>query len=402
LKKMTFPVLPFSVRSSFVFVLSLGSGACAGGARTDEPAPMTVTEPVQWNGDADLAPVLVRPQLGTVEMAAADRVEMRIGALEFRERLGVAAEDTTAPWLVRLNALNLLANRGATGELPVFVSALQARDERVRIAAVSGMREFVTLRPQSATEILVYALKDPSIRVQTAALQLLGDRDVDALRDFLKRTQHRDVRAIALDLVRAAEERGAPLVPKDSLGTLERVTAHGATLTFRPTERWPKWDAAVGEVSVTLPGKKPVVIASGLEQVGNVVPAFFNSDGTLLVYELNRAIHVRDLVSGTDRKLADGIAPRILPFTNDVIYFTEVRAKRSETSNSFGLKYDVLRLPLAGGTPVSLGQVNARALNELKGNYSNVRWTRVQEQEGNFILIGEMMDPFPLPSPFGE
>jgi flavin-binding protein dodecin len=376
--------------------------ACAGKAPVQEPAPMTVTEPVDWNGDPDLAPVLVRPQLGTVEMAAANRVEMRIGALEFRERLGVVVEDTTAHWLVRLNALHLLANRGATGELPVFVTALQARDERVRIGAVSNLREFVSVRPRAATEILVYALRDSSIRVQTAALQMLGDRDVDALREFLKRTQNRDVRAIALDLVRAAEERGAPLVAKDSLGTLERVTANGATLTFRPTQRWTRWDAAVGEVSVTLPGKKPIVIAAGVEQVGNVVPAFFSSDGKTLVYEVNREIRARDLASGADRKLADGIAPRMLPFTDDVIYFVEVRAKRGETANSFSLKYDVMRVPLAGGTPASIGQVNARALNELKGNYSNVRWSRVQEQEGDFVLVGEMMDPFPLPSPFGE
>jgi hypothetical protein len=382
----------------FVFFMA----GCAGNPKADAPAPMVVTEPVQWSGDVDLAPVLVRPQLNQLELQASERVEMRIGALEFRERLGDIVEDTTAPWLVRLNAIKLLANRGATAELPVFASALRSRDERVRVGAVTAMREYMSILPSAATDILVYALKDPSPRVQTAALQMIGDRAVDTLRAFANRTKDREVRAIALDLIRAAEERGAPLAAKDSSGTLERVTSNGTTLTFHPTVRWQKWDAAVGQVSVALPGKKPVVIATGVEAVGNVVPAYFDSDGKNLVYELNREIHVRDLVSNADRKLADGIAPRMLPFTNDVIYFTEVRSKRSEMPNSFGMKYNVMRVPLAGGTPVSVGQVSARALNEVRGNYSNIRWSRVQEQEGSFFLVGDMIDPFPLPNPFGN
>lgn len=390
-------LLPVSLASS-VLILSV---ACAGGRGTDNPAPMVVTDSVVWNGDADLAPLLVRPQLGVVEMGAADRIEARIGAYTFRERLGVAAEDTTAPWLVRLNALKLLANRGATDELPVFVTALRASDERVRIAAVAGMREFISIRPQPAIEILAYALKDSSIRVQTAALEILADRDVAVLRAFLPRAQNADVRTIALDLIRAAEERGAPLVA-DAAGNLVRTNAQGATLTFRPTQKWPRWDASVGELTVTPKGGRPVMIAAGIEQVGNVVPAFFSADGTTLVYELKREIHARNLETGEDRKLADGIAPRILPFTNDIIYFSEIRSRRIETPNNFTLKYDVMRLPIAGGTPVSVGQVGGHALNELKGNYSTVRWSRVEEREGTFYVVGEQIDDFKLPNPFSE
>jgi len=378
--------------------------SCGGQKPFEDPAPsMVVTGPVEWNGDPDLAPLLVRPELGTLEMGAADRIEMRIGALEFRERLGDVVEDTTAPWLVRLNAINLLANRGATAELPVFATALRSSDERVRVAAVSAMREYMSIRPDAAIDILAYALHDPSPRVLTAALQMLGDRDVDVLREFLQRPQlNREVRTIALDFLRAAEERGAPLEVKDSMGTLERTTATGIKVSFRPTQRWSHWDAAVGDVTVTLPGKKPVLIASGVEVVGKVVPAFIDTAGKTVVYEVNREIHARDLVTGADRKLADGVAPRMLPFSNDVIYFTEVRARRSETPNTFGLKYDVMRVPLTGGTASSIGQIIARALNDVKGNYSNIRWSRVQEQEGSFVLVGDMIDPFTLPSPFGE
>jgi hypothetical protein len=398
---MNLQYLPISMTSVGISVISAFLVACAGGARTEEPAPMVVTEPVTWNGDVDLAPLLVRPELNALEMSAADRIEARIGALEFRERLGVAAEDTAAPWLVRLNALKLLAQRGATGELPVFVSALRARDERVRIAAVAGMREFMTLRPQAATEILAYALKDSSTRVQTAALQILADRDVAILRDFLPRAHNKDVRTITLDLIRAAEERGAPLA-RNAAGEFERTNAHGATLTFKPTQSWPQWDAAVGDVVVKLAGKRPVLIATGVEQVGSVVPAFFSSDGKTLVYEHKREIHARNLDTGEDRKLGDGIAPRMLPFTEDVVFLNEIRARRLETPNKFNLRYDVMRLPIAGGTPVSIGQLTAGALNELKGNYATVRWSRVQEQEGSFFLIGDEFDAFKLPSPFGE
>ncbi|MGQ0560325.1 MAG: HEAT repeat domain-containing protein [Gemmatimonadota bacterium] len=386
----------------FLVVLMFASltTACARNQQVDEPQPMVVTDSVVWNGDPDLAPVLVRPELTPYVMAGVERLELRVGPLEFLERLGTIAEDTTAPWLVRLNALRLLARRGAIGELPAFVRALEASDERVRIAAVAGMREFMSLRPETAIEILAIALRDKSPRVQSAALQMLGDRDVQLVREFHARTDHKELRAVALDLIRAAEERGAPLVAMDEAGTLERTTRAGAKLSFRPTRRWPGWDAAVGDVIVTLPGKKPVIVAAGVEVVGNVVPAFFAGTGKTLVYELNREIRARDLETGDDRKLADGIAPRILPFTEDIIYYSEIRERRGETANSFTFKYNVMRVPVAGGTPASAGQIGAIALNELKGNYSTVRWSRVEEREGEFYLVGEMIEDFRLPSPF--
>lgn len=376
--------------------------ACSGGPRVDQPAPMTITGPVEWNGDVDLAPVLVRPELGPPELEAAERIMMRLGAADYEERLGVAAEDTTAHWLVRLNALKLLAGRGAIGQLPSFTASLKARDERVRVAAAAHMREFMSIRPEAAIDVLRFALRDPSVRVQTAALQVLGDRDITVLREFLPRAKHEDVRKITLDLMRAGEARGAPLVAIDSLGTLERTTASGVKLTFRPTQSWPKWDAAVGDLIVTLPKQKPEIVARGVEQVGKVVPAFFANDDKTLVYELNREIHARDLATGSDTKIADGIAPRVLPFTNDVIYFVEQKNKRSITPNSVGTKYDLMRVAVTGGTPTSIGAIGTNMLNDLKGNYSTVRWSRIEEQEGAFYLVGDMIADFKLPSPFGS
>src|SRR3954462_3991028 len=114
-------------------------GACAPKHETTTPRPvsgqteMVVDTAIKWTGDEDLAPILVRPELTPDVMAAAERVEMRLGNSDFIDHLSIVAEDSTAPWLVRINALRLLANRGAAGELPVFAALLHDPDERVRI-----------------------------------------------------------------------------------------------------------------------------------------------------------------------------------------------------------------------------------------------------------------------------
>jgi hypothetical protein len=387
-----------TLNTKFLFVMVLALAACGGNPPVEKAQPMVVTDSVVWNGDPDLAPLLVRPQLGAAEWEAAGRIEARIGGSAFLDRLGAAAEDNSAPWLVRLNALRVLENRRAVTQLGAFGAAMNASDERVRIASVAAMREFMGVSAASARQILVMGLHDPSPRVQTAALQVLADRDVEPLRDYLGRTKNAELRTIALDLIRAAEERGAPLVP-DANGNIERVTASGVKLTYRPTTRWPAWDASVGELTVTPAGKKAALVAKGVEVVGNVVPAFFTSDGTTLVYEVDRTIHTYNLVTGADVKLADGIAPRILPFTNDVIYFVEDPDRRIETRDGFSLRYNVFRIPAAGGTATSIGQFGASLRQDLKGNYSAVRWSRIFEQDGEFYLSGPNIT-FRLPSPF--
>ena len=384
------------------FLLAAVLAACAGQQAPSVPAPIVAPDSVSWSGDPDVAPVLTKALLSPALVEDAERVAARIGFGEFTERLAGISEDTTAPWLVRVNALKLLAVRGAVEQLPVFVSAMRSPEEVIRISAVSTMRNFMAAKPAAATQFLVAALKDPSPRVQTAALEILGDRDVPALRAFYARSTSKEIRGIALDLIRAAEDRGAPLVEKDSTGTLERTTATGATLTFRPTTRWPQWDAAVGEVSVKLPGGKPAVVAAGVEAVGKVVPAFFTPDGKTLVYEVNREIHARALTTGADRMLAVGIAPRILPFSSDVIYMNELPAERTRTPNSTSMKFEVKRLSLTSDSATSVGTIAASALNDLKGNYATVRWSRISENEGTFLIVGDRIKPFKLPSPFGE
>lgn len=380
----------------FVFLTACGANAPKAG----EPQPSAVTSPVIWKGDEYLAPILTQPQLNAVVLSNAERIEAQLGAGEFARRLGVVVEDSAAPWLVRLNALELLANSGVPSELPAFVTALRASDERIRIAAAAGLGEYLNVRPRAATEILIFALRDPSPRVQTAALQTLGDRDINALRDFLARTQNKDLRIIATDFIRAAEERGAALVP-DAAGNLERTTANGVEITYRPTARWPEWDASIGDLVVAVRDEKPVTIASGVEVVANVVPAFVTADGRTLVYEIEREIRTRDLATGADKKLADGIAPRILPFSNDVIFFREIRDRRTMTPNSVNMTFEVHRIPVAGGTAKTLGQIATVTMNNIKGNYVPLRWMHIEERAGIFVLVGDRMNPFQLPNPFG-
>jgi hypothetical protein len=368
---------------------------------TQLPDPEPVPDSVVWNADPDLAPVLRYGYLTDAHGEAADSIAAQIGLREFIKRLGLIAEDTANPWVVRANALKLLSNHRAVSELIAFGNALSAREERLRMTAVSAMRDYLTVAPATAIDILELALDDPSPRVQARALEILADRDVNVLRRYHARAQNVELRGVALDLIRVAEERGAPLSPKDSAGTLERTTSSGVVISFHPTQRWPQWDVAVGELRLQMPGKQPVVVASNVEVVGNVIPAFIPPDSAALVYEVNREIHVRSLRDNSDRKIADGVAPRLFPFTNDVIFLRDKHGPRVTTPQGTGLRYEVVRISLSGTGSTVLGELDANAMNNLKGAASPVRWMRLHQVDGRFYLVGQTIKDFELPSPFG-
>jgi hypothetical protein len=355
-----------------------------------------------WNGDPEIAVLLRRSALGAREIEASERVELFVGPEEFIRRLATIAEDTSAPAVIRINALALLAHRTAVNELYAFGNALKSPHERVRMAAVTAMRDFLPAAPATAVAILDRALRDPNPRVQAHALELLSDRDVDILRDYYARSTNRELRGVALDLIRTAEDRGAMLEPRDSTGVLERTTGHGVVITFRPTQRWPQWDAAVGALYIRPPGaKQPVLVAQNVEVVNNVIPAFVANDSAALVYEVNREIHVRSLRDNTDRKLADGIAPRLLPFSNDVIFLSEIKDSGLSTPTDVPFRYQVIRSSLSGNQPAVVGEIKATARNTVAGNYSPVRWLRIRELNGKFYLVNDEIPEFELPSPFG-
>jgi hypothetical protein len=365
------------------------------------PEPEPVPDSVVWNADPELAPVLRYGYLTEAHGRTADSIGAQIGMKEYVKRLGLIAEDSANPWVVRANALKLLSNMRAVSELIAFGTALSAREERLRMTAVSAMRDYLIAAPATAMRILEMALDDPSPRVQARALEIIADRDVEVLRRYHARAQNAELRGVALDLIQAAEARGAPLTVKDSLGTLQRTLSSGIVIRFHPTQRWPQWDIAVGEVRVQMPGGQPIVVASNVEVVGNVIPAFMPPDSAVIVYEVNREIHVRSLRDNTDRKIADGIAPRILPFTNDVIFVRPRGGSRVTTPQGTGLRYEVVRSNLSGSASTVLGELDANAMNDLKGAASPVRWMRLHEVDGRFYLVGHTIKDFELPNPFG-
>jgi hypothetical protein len=142
-------------------------------------------------------------------------------------------------------------------------------------------------------------------------------------------------------------------------------------------------------------------VAGNVEVVGNVLPAFVAHDSLLLVYEAYREVHVYSLRDHSNRKLGNGIAPRILPFSSDVIFLREVQENRRATPQDIPYRYHVIRVPVAGGQETLLGEIKVSVRNDDHGNYSPVRMLRVLEQDGQFYLVGERVDKFQLPSPFG-
>ena len=374
--------------------------ACS--SRSDTGRALVVPDSVAWNGDPQLAPVLRRARFGPDQLNGVERLQIELGPNTLIDRAAAIAEDTSAPNIVRANALRLLANRKATNELTVFANALEASDEFVRMAVITSMREFMDTATETATAILAQGLRDRSPRVQAHALEVLGDRDAEVLRDYIASATNAELRDVATDLLRVAEERGAPLVP-DSAGRLARTTATGVRISFTPARRWPGWDAAAGELYLQTPGNtQPVRVASHVEVVGHVIPAFVTADSTMLVYEANREIRVRSLKDNSDRKLADGIAPRLLPFSQDIVFFRMGPGTAKQTSGGAANRFHVIRMPIVGGQETKLGEVTATLSPTIKGNYAPVRWIRVRELDGRFYLTGDIGKPFELPSPFAR
>ena len=388
-------------------LVALVLSACSARTASEQaapPPPPPLPDSVVWNEDVELAPLLRRSNFGARELEASERVEQYLGPMTYLERLAAVADDSTAPNVVRINALKLLTHRHANNQLIVFNNALDAGDERVRMEAVSSMAEFLPGATETATAILEKALRDPNPRIQARALELLSDRNERVLRDYIRTASNDELRGVARDLLMAAEARGAPLVPIDSAGTLQRTTADGVVITFRPVQRWPQWDAAAGELLVRRADEKQATrVATNVEVVGGVVPAFVPHDSLALVYEVNREIHVHSLTDHSDRKLAAGIAPRFLPFTSDVIFFRPIPDRNNlATPQEMPQRYQVVRIPITGGAETVLGEITAKARNDVKGNYSPVRWVRVRELNARFYLVGDGIADFELPNPFGN
>jgi hypothetical protein len=375
----------------------LMSAACAGGKTSTPSTPAKPAAPdpgLSWRGDTTLARVLAVMTLGRRELALSDT----LASLDdfFDIKLAALVSDSTAPPLIRTNAILLLADRRVPNLMP-YLNALEDPDERVRAAAIVGLKN--DLAESRALEGLVKAgLDDPSRLVQAKALEALADLDVATLHAYLARTKDPTLRKIALDLLSAAENRGAPLEPKDSTGRLERAGPEGRTVVYRPSSRWPNWDASAGDLFIVGP-KRDTTRIGNVEVVGNVLPAFFSIDGHHLVYEAAREIHVRDLQTGADRVVGAGIAPRLLPFSETFVFLRQKGAPVTQGVNT-AFKYEVTRGSFTEPRNDVVGELTANSRFEMKGYYSPARWMRVRESGGSFFLFGDGIELFKLPDPF--
>src|SRR5690606_18178436 len=149
------------------------------------------------------------------DVRAPDRLAA-LGALEdslrdFDARLARLVADSAMQPVVRANAVLLLGERRATHHLLAFWIALESPDVRVRGATAVALRGIINADERAGLRLARRALRDPEASVQARALEALADTDVDLLREYLASGPAPDVAKVATDLVRIAEERGAPL-----------------------------------------------------------------------------------------------------------------------------------------------------------------------------------------------
>jgi hypothetical protein len=143
---------------------------------------------------------------------------------------------------------------------------------------------------------------------------------------------------------------------------------------------------------VELPGGHALVpLAPRVEVVGDVVPAFFDPQRRVVVFEGDGQVQVRDLRSGVTRTVGPGIAPRPIPFTDRFVF---LRPPARGASGSGEVEFTVLRSTFAGTPPEPIGTLRATTLA--------ARTVVVGEAADGFVLRGEGVVPFVLPGPYGQ
>lgn len=301
---------------------------------------------------------------------------------------------------VRVNALLLLADRQSAAALPVLRSLLLAdRSAAVRAAAVLALQR-LDPRPEEADRLLRIAVGDPARAVRLNALQALDIGDVETLRALLQKERDAEIRQVAMQLISVAEARGAPLVP-DRLGALRTLaTEVDPQIVFRPVRVDSAAEVALGDLRVELPSGRDVPLAPRAEVVAGVVPAFFSQDRSQVVVEADREIRVMDLASRRVRNLGPGIAPRVLPFTDQILFAREIA--REPAPQGTQLRYQLFRASFDGGAPEMIGELVAEARPGLHANYSPVRWMTVSETPDGFVLRAEGLTTFPIPTGLWE
>lgn len=377
-----------AARAAFAAAGTAALGACAGagGAPAYGPRPL-VNDVARLLDVSEPSPAYYR-----------DRARLEVLGPELDAVLIGLIEDVGADEAVRANAIVLLADRRAPGSMDILRRQLAASaSDDVRAAAARGLQNFL---PDSAgaRNALRAAAGDQAAVVRLVVLQRLDVEDAPLVRAILPREENAQVRTIAQQLLTLLEARGAPLA-LDERGDLRTTgPADGPRIVFHAT-----WSDSVarlqaGALWVEMPRAQLVPLGQQVEVVAGIVPGFFDPSRTVVVYEADREIHMRDLRTGTTRTMGRGVAPRVVPFTEDFVFVREVLGARTvEGEGSVGIEYEVLRSSFSGEEPRVIGRLTATARSEVRGGASPVRWMVVGEARDGFMLRGPGITPFALP-----
>jgi hypothetical protein len=311
-------------------------------------------------------------------------------------------EDQSLDENVRANSAVLLADRRAPGSMHLLRRTLAASgSDVVRAAAVRGLQRFA---PDSAAarNALRAAVGDPSSLVRLTVLGRLEVEDAPLIRALLAREDDAQVRTIARQLLELMEARGARLV-RDARGDLRTSGREGAPqIVFHPAWRDSLGGVEVGALWVELPGNTSLVpLAQDVEVVDDVVPAFFDVERSVVAFEAGREIRIRELRSGETRTVGPGVAPRVIPFTNNIVYVRPIPDAVKPVGDDATVSYHVMRVSLLGGAPEVIGQLEARVRPTVHSGASPVRWMVVGDTpDRGFVLRAPGVETFVLPGPY--
>jgi hypothetical protein len=329
-----------------------------------------------------------------------ERARLEVMGPELDPALTQLVTDAATKENVRANAALLLADRHGANAVNVLRGVLvSSASDEVRVAAAAGLQRFAADSPQ-VRQALRAALLDPHSRVRLAALQGMDVEDAGYVRALLQREDNGQVRVVAGQLLTLFEARGAPLAadPRGDLRTWgDDSVPH---IVFHPATADTATRVKTGALWVELPGGRGLVpLAPTVEVVNDVVPAFFDPQRRVVVYEADRQVNVRDIATGATRTVGPGIAPRPGPFTDAFVFLREVPDSRRAAGTATELDYSVLRAPFAGGDASVVGTLHATLRPDRFGGASPVRTMVVGETSAGFVLRGTDLGTFMLPGP---
>lgn len=383
--------------------LLLAAPACAASAQGPaEPAAGLAAPPDADIDDATYAHAVALLDTVLVRPERVDRIEaLRPAARQLVGLLAAVAGDPRAPVYARGNALLMLGERGSR-RLDVYAPALADPVVEVRAAATVGLGTLLGLSyDPRIVALLRRALADEERDVRARALESLADQEPAVLRDFLATGPEEPLASIARSMVALAEQRGAPSATGDAaLGPMTKTSEQGIQLVYEPVARRPELGATQGTLRLRLPDGTTRDLAEGVEVVAGVMPAFVTSDGAAVVFESDREIHILDLATGERHSLGPGIAPRPYPLRPSLLYFKPRDEPLPGERGGSSLLYDVVEAQIEGQGRRILGTITAPTSPVLRGGYSPIRWIRVREAGGGFILHSPQTAEFRLPDPF--